>query len=219
MKLGVFDSGIGGEAVTASLRQAFPQAEVITINDHEHVPYGSRTSEDVIKLTDTALQPLLNANCDVIVLACNTATAAAIEILRERYPEQQFIGLEPMVKPASLSTQSNVICICATPTTLASERYQNLKQKYAATITVIEPDCSGWATMIEQNDINEQLIEKTIDTACLKGADIIVLACTHYHWIRKLIERVAAGRAVVLDPSGAIVRRVKALLSVSDSVN
>jgi len=211
MKLGIFDSGIGGEAVARSLKTAFPEATLYIVNDREHIPYGDRTVDDITQLTDAAIQPLLETLCDVIIIACNSATAAAIETLRGRYPDQLIIGLEPMIKPATALTASGIITICATPATLSSTRYQNLKQKFLGT-TILEPDCSGWARMIETNDINEAQIEKTIDIACSQGADVIVLACTHYHWIREVIEKAAAGRATILDPSEAIVRRVRVLL-------
>src|SRR5690606_15571961 len=101
MKLGVFDSGIGGETIAASLRIAFPKAEIEVVNDRKNVPYGSKSTEQIIILTDAAIQPLLTLSCDVIILACNSASAAAIETLRATYPEQKFIGLEPMIKPAA----------------------------------------------------------------------------------------------------------------------
>jgi glutamate racemase len=212
MKIGIFDSGIGGQAVAESLGQAFPDAMIVTVNDSEHLPYGNRTSEDIAQLADTALQPLLQQSCDVIVLACNTATAAAIEALRAKYPTQLFIGLEPMIKPASELTKTGVVGVCATPATLASQRYTDLKHRYAVNTIVIEPDCSDWAHMIEYDQVDELIIKNIISDVCEQGADVIVLACTHYHWIRDIIEKTAAGRATVIDPSDAIVRRVTALL-------
>lgn len=212
MKLGIFDSGIGGRAVALELEHIFSDAIIEVIDDHEHIPYGDRSQEEIRQLTDAAIQPLLTDNCDVVVLACNTATAAAIEFLRDKYPEQRFIGLEPMVKPAALLTKTGTIAVCATPATLQSGRYQNLKQRFTAGITVLEPDCSPWARMIEDNQVNEAHIKETIDTVIKNGTDVIVLACTHYHWIRELIERTAAGRAEVIDPSAAIASRIKNLL-------
>lgn len=211
MKLGVFDSGIGGKAIAESLWHDFPDAEILRVDDHKNVPYGDRSLQEVRKLTDAAIQPLLMADCDIIILACNTATAAAIEFLRQKYPQQKFIGLEPMVKPASEQTKTGVIAICATPASLSSERYHGLKQKYASEITILEPDCNDWARMIEDNHINERCVTDTINIAIKNGADVVVLACTHYHWIRGLIEHIAAGRAVILDPSAAIAKRVSAL--------
>ena len=215
MKLGVFDSGIGGRAIAASLQVAFPAAELVVVDDHEHVPYGDRSAEEIIRLTDTAIQPLLAAVCDIIIIACNSATAAAIETLRERYPNQKFIGLEPMVKPAATLTHTGTVTICATPATLRSGRYSRLKQRFARGITLLEPDCSNWARMIENDDVNERLIRNTIESSLENGADVIVLACTHYHWIKKEIEEIADGRAKVIDPSDAIARRVRSLLESS----
>lgn len=212
MKIGVFDSGIGGEAVANSLRIAFADAEIFVVNDREHLPYGNREVSDITKLTITAIQPLLNNSCDVIVIACNSATAASIETLRQMYPEQSFIGLEPMVKPACTLSKSHVVAICATPATLASDRYKKLKESYAQDTLIIEPDCSTWASMIERDQIDEFIIKNTISDAVLQGADVIVLACTHYHWIRETIESVADDSVSVIDPSSAIVERVKELL-------
>lgn len=214
MKLGVFDSGIGGEAIAASLRDAFREAEIITINDSAHMPYGSRSADEIISLTDAAIKPLLNSNCDVIVIACNTATTIALPTLRAKYPEQKFIGIEPMVKPAVLCTKSGVIAVCATPSTLSSKRYAELKKTYAHDVVVLEPDCSNWAYMIENKNINQELIRKQVRDVLAQKADVIVLGCTHYHWIKELIELVATDKAVVLEPSNAIVARVKALLEL-----
>lgn len=215
MKIGVFDSGIGGKSVAETLRAEYPEAEVMYVDDRKNVPYGSRQLDEIISLTDTAIQPLLNARCDVIVLACNTATAAAIETLRARYPHTPFIGLEPMVKPAAAMTKSGVIAICATPFTLLSDRYRGLKEKYAQAITVLEPDCSQWAYMIEHDEVDSEKITQSIDEVCEAGADVIVLACTHYHWIKEEILQLAQGRATVIDPSEAISRRVRDVLELS----
>lgn len=212
MTLGVFDSGIGGEAVAEELRNSFPQATILTANDTEHVPYGNRDTDEIIMLTNAALKPLLEHPCDIIVIACNSATAAAIEWLRKTYPDQLFIGLEPMIKPATSLSKTGVIAVCATPATLSSQRYKNLKHEYAEATFVIEPDCRNWALMIEHQKLDEIIVTQTIKDLCNQGADVIVLACTHYHWIRDIIEKTAAGRATVIDPSSAITRRVTALL-------
>ena len=213
MKLGIFDSGIGGEAVAAALQVTFPAAQIITVNDKKNVPYGDKPPTTVIQLTDAAIQPLLQEECDVIVLACNTATALAISTLRSRYPAQKFIGIEPMIKTAAAITKTKTIAVCATPATLASTRYHELIRKYGQDLTVIEPDCRTWAYMIENNEINHEIIKRTITAACDQGVDIIVLGCTHYHWIKDLISAIAIDRAVVIEPSEAIGHRVTALLN------
>ena len=210
MRIGIFDSGIGGEAIARDLARAFSDSTIMTVNDRKNVPYGSRKAEEIIRLTNTAIQPLLLGNYDYIVIACNTATAVAIEWLRAKYPSQVFIGLEPMVKPAALLTHSKVVAICATPATLASDRYNDLKKEYLD-ITCIEPDCASWATMIEDSQVHESYIRQEIESSIAQGADVIVLACTHYHWIRELIETIVRDRAIVIDPSQAIIDRIRLL--------
>lgn len=213
MKLGVFDSGIGGEAVAAALKITFPDAEILTVNDKAHIPYGDKPSEQVIQLTDAAIQPLLAATCDVIILACNTATALAIETLRSRYPTQKFIGIEPMIKTAAHLTKTGIIAVCATPATLQSPRYRELLAAYATDLQIIEPDCRTWAYMIEHDQINHEIITATIANTLDQGADVIVLGCTHYHWIKEDIVKLTRGQAHVIEPSEAIGRRVKHLLA------
>ncbi|MDB5186924.1 MAG: putative Glutamate racemase [Candidatus Saccharibacteria bacterium] len=214
MKLGVFDSGIGGEAVAAALQVTFPDAEIITANDRANVPYGNKPKGAVVVLTDKAIQPLLAANCDVIILACNTATALVIEKLREWYPRQLFIGIEPMVKTAASITKKKVIAVFATRATLDSQRYAALVERYGSDVTIIEPDCSQWAYWIENNQINQTHIKQVVDYVCDQhGADVIVLGCTHYHWIKEMIIEYANGRAQVIEPSEAIGRRVQQLLA------
>jgi glutamate racemase len=212
MKLGVFDSGIGGEAVAAALRISFPNATVITVNDRTNLPYGNKTPSEVIQFTNAAIQPLLKDACEVIILACNTATALALETLRATYPQQKFIGIEPMIKTAAALTDTATIAVCATPATLQSARYHELRATYGSGIRIIEPDCSTWAYMIENNQVNQDNIEGTITDLCEQGADVIVLGCTHYHWIKDDILALTNGRAQVIEPSDAIGRQVEQLL-------
>jgi glutamate racemase len=210
MKLGVFDSGVGGEAIAISLQTNFPSAKITTVNDRTHIPYGNKSADEIRQLTDEAIQPLLGS--DVIIIACNSATAAAIDWLRKKYVGQKFIGIEPMVKSAAAATKTGVIAVCATPATLKSERYRSLKDTFASHLSVVEPDCSNWAELIEDNLINEQHIDQMIQACIGRGADVIVLGCTHYHWIKEEIVNAVSGKAVVLEPSEAIGLRVKELL-------
>lgn len=215
MIIGVFDSGIGGKAIANSLKKDFPQAEIIIVNDHKNVPYGDKTPAEIRHLTDMAIQPLLKSGCDVIVIACNTATAIAIDTLRHKYPTQKFVGIEPMIKTAASLTQSKIIAVCATPATLSSEHYDQLVKRYGHGLTIINPDCSDWAWMIENSQINQQKITQTINSLCKERADVIVLGCTHYIWIKDLITKISRDRASVIEPSEAIGKRVKNLLKLS----
>jgi len=213
MKIGVFDSGIGGQAVANRLSDLLPEADIISINDHQHVPYGTRTAKDIISLTTAAIQPLIRADCDAIVIACNTATTVAITHLRSTYPDTNFVGIEPMVKPAAELTRTKTIAILATPATLASEQYALLKNTWAQNIAVIEPDCASWAALIEAGTSDLVPIEETISDVIANGADVIVLACTHYHWLKDRAEEATRSRATVLEPSDAISNRILTLLS------
>jgi len=215
MRLGVFDSGIGGKAIAESLKLSFPDADITTVNDRKNVPYGNKTNKEIINLTDKAIQPLLEQSCDVIIIACNTATAVAIDSLRVKYPNQKFIGIEPMVKTASSLSSTRKIAVFATPATLNSQRYKKLVNKYGKNLEILEPDVSDWALMIEKNQINYESIRQIIETVCQNGVDVIVLGCTHYHWIKNSIMEMVSQRAHVIEPSEAIGKRVKNLLNLS----
>lgn len=212
MKLGIFDSGIGGEAIAATVKHEFPHAQIIVVNDRKNLPYGDKTASEIISLTDIAIQPLLNARCDAIVIACNTATSVAIDSLRAKYPKQIIIGVEPMIKTAADLTKTHTIAVCATPATLNSQRYNNLIKKFGARLTILEPDCSDWARMIEQDEVDSEAVSNIINNVCERGADVIVLGCTHYNWIKDQIVKVADGRAQIIEPSHAICERIKTLL-------
>ncbi len=214
MHIGVFDSGIGGEAIALALAETFPDATLQVVNDRTHVPYGDRESSEIFMLTDAAIQPLLAADCDVIVIACNTATTLALPRLRTTYPQQRFIGIEPMIKPATVLTKAGVVAVCATPATLASSRYHELLATYASDTEIIEPDCHDWASLIENNEMNRAHIAKMVGGVKNKNADVIVLGCTHYHWIKDEIIREAGPAISVLEPSAAIGERIKQLLGL-----
>lgn len=207
MRIGIFDSGRGGEFVAEELRSLLPAHEYSVVNDRKHVPYGSRSNQEIIDLTDAAIQPLLSEKCPIIVIACNTATMAAIATLRKRYPATTFIGIEPMLKPASLKSQSQNITVLATPLTLKSTRYRNLKHTYAANMHVNEPDTAGWASLIESDRADE--INFSEVKACIaSGSDVIVLACTHYHLLaEKLFELFP--RVTLMQPTRAIAQQVE----------
>lgn len=211
MKIGVFDSGVGGLSIARAIEKALPNDEVLYVNDRKHVPYGDKTPEQMLNFVEPILQKLVEQDCKVIVVACNTVTMAIIGELRERIPVP-LVGIEPMVKPAAAVTKTGVIAVCATPAALKSPRYAWLKQTYANGLKVLEPDCSQWARMIEDSQVNEQKIEAQINEVCRQNADVIVLGCTHYHWIEETIDHMAAGRAKVIQPEQAVVAQLKRVI-------
>lgn len=213
-KIGIFDSGVGGLSVANAIEKAYSSHDIVYVNDRKNVPYGGKTPEVLLSLVTPILQKLAQNGCEVIVIACNTVTTTLITQLREIIPVP-LIGIEPMVKPAAEHTKTGVIAVCATPATLTSERYNWLKATYAADKTIIEPDCSQWSYMIEHNKVNDAYIAVQVEAMCDAGADVIVLGCTHYHWIEEKIRAMAAGRAKIIQPEQAIIRQLQRVLERS----
>lgn len=205
MLIGVFDSGQGGHIVAARLRSTLPEHEFEVVDDHDHVPYGDRSDREIIRLTETALKPLL-ANTNIIVIACNTATAVAIDYLRDKYPRHQFIGFEPMVKPLSTMTRHGVIL--ATAATLRSERYLSLKKIYDPSSAIIEPDTTDWATDIENGRAGAIRYEE-LDQLVKNGAEVIALSCTHYLMLEDSLRKRYQGTAAIIEPTAAVADRVR----------
>lgn len=210
-KIGVFDSGVGGLSVAKALEEALPQCEIVFANDPEHLPYGTKPSQQILGYVLPILHELESKGCELIVIACNTVSTTLIQDLRNSV-SVPLVAVEPMIKPAALATKTGIIAVCATPTTLASKRYRWLKEQYAKGVNVLEPDCSDWSAMIEQNQVDRQKIHDRIESVCRAGADVIVLGCTHYHWIEDLIKQIANGRAQVIQPEQPVVNQVKRVL-------
>lgn len=213
IKIGVFDSGIGGKSVAKAIEQEMPDAEVIYKSDPKNLPYGNKTPEQLLELVIPKLSELEAEGCKAIVVACNTVTTTIIKEVRERM-KVPIVAVEPMVKPASQMTKSNIIAVCATPTTLNSSRYHELLELNAKHITVLEPDCSDWVYLIESNSADYSAIQERITEVCRQGADVIVLGCTHYHWIEKEIKEIADKYdAKVIQPESALVAQLKRVLA------
>lgn len=209
-RIGVFDSGVGGQVFVNAIKKAIPNAEVTYVTDTKNIPYGSKTKTQLLKFTKPLIEKLAE-NTDLIVIACNTVSTLLIEDLRKSV-NIPLVAVEPMVKTASGKTKTKIIAVCATPATLGSPRYNYLKNEYAKGIKVIEPDCSDWSSMIQANEVNMEKIESTIENVCSKGADVIVLGCTHYHWIEKEIDELSADKAIVLQPEQAVISQVERVL-------
>lgn len=212
MKIGVFDSGVGGEAVAKKIKKALPEHEIILREDKEHVPYGSREPNEILEFITPIFQSMIDDGCKIIVVACNTVTTTLINEIREKFTIP-FVAIEPMVKPASALTKTGVITICATPATLKSERYKLLKNEFTQGITVIEPDCSKWARLIETNQIDQNSISEMVNDSIRQNSDVIVLACTHYQWIESDINEIAGDKAQVIEPSAATIEQLKKVIS------
>ena len=211
VKIGVFDSGVGGLSVVKAISSELPEVEVIFKNDAEHVPYGDRDVEQIYQFTKPIIKDLIEQGCQIIVVACNTVTTNLIDRLRGDF-KVPFVGMEPMIRPAAEMSRSGVIAVCATPRTLQSRRYAWLKENYANNVKVVEPDCSQWALMVETNQVDRQKISDIVEQVIGQQADVIVLGCTHYHWIEQEIKEHAAGRAAVLQPEIPVLEQLKSVL-------
>lgn len=211
MKIGVFDSGIGGLSVARAVKRAMPKYEIIFRNDAEHLPYGTKTTDEILAFCLPVLESLAEDGCRAIIVACNTVSTNLIEELRKLI-DVPLIATEPMVKPAAEQTKSGKIIVCATPRTLASPRYAELKATYAKDMKIFEPDCSDWTTLIEDDKMSTARIKEAIEPGLRAGADMVVLGCTHYHWIEKQIQVLAKGRATVIQPEEALIRQLQRVL-------
>ena len=213
MNIGVFDSGRGGEFMAERLEFHLPQHTYRVVNDSKNVPYGSRTQDEIVNLTEAAIQPLLESS-DIIVIACNTATMAGINILRQHYPHVRFVGTEPMIKPAAALTAKSRVTMLATPLTMRSQRYIELCDAHGQSVHVDEPYTQHWATQIERHEI-EDINFEDVAASVQAGSDVIVLACTHYlalqHKIAALFPDVS-----ILEPSEAIARQIDRLVRKLD---
>ena len=214
MKVGVFDSGVGGLSVAKAVEAALPDAEVIFVNDTAHMPYATKSPAEIYGYIRPIFADLVAQRCDAIVVACNTVSTTLIQRLRQDFPSVPLIAMEPMIKPAAAITKSKVITVCATPTTLSSERYNWLKETYAADMKVLEPDCADWSYLIEHNSMNETRLRQEIMPALEAGTDVVVLGCTHYHWIENEIKELVGDKAIVLQPEEPVIKQLKQVLGL-----
>ena len=215
--IGLFDSGMGGLSVWREIRAALPQESLIFFGDGVRCPYGSRSEAEVLQFTVEAADRLIAEGCKLIVIACNTATAVAIETLRESYPNIPFVGLEPAIKPAALTTKSGTVAVLATKRSLEGKLFLHTSEKYADKVQIIKSVGDGFVEIVERGEEDtpaaEAAVRAVVEPIIEAGADKIVLGCTHYPFLRKTIEGVIGGRDVeIIDSGSAISRRVLQLL-------
>lgn len=214
--MGVLDSGVGGLSVLIHLRVYLPAEHLIYLADQAHIPYGPRPPEEVRAFTAAITRFLLRGGAKLIVVACNTATAAALDFLRQAFPRVPFVGMEPAVKPAALTTRSGKVGILATPTTLNSHRYAGLMARFAAGIQVYEDPCDGLVQLIENDELDtpatRDLLRRVIDPMLEAGVDTLVLGCTHYPFIRPLLHEIVGDDVTIIDPAPAVARQARFVL-------
>ena len=218
--VGFFDSGVGGLCILEAFRKLCPGVETVYVADSEHCPYGNRSREEIIRLSEACVRKLLAQNCQLIVVACNTATAAAIDYLRTNYPEVPFVGLEPAIKPAALKSQTGIVGVLATQGTFNGRLYNETKMKFAKNVTILATVADEFVEIVERLHSNHppseteirKAVEAKVEPLLRAGADKIVLGCTHFPHLRTYIEQLADGRAEVVDSCDAVARQIHRVL-------
>jgi len=214
--IGVFDSGVGGLSVWREIVHRLPHEDIVYLADQAHVPYGSRRLSEVQALSADIARFLLDEGAKIIVVACNTASAAALHSLRRTFPAVPFVGMEPAVKPAVERTGSGVVGVIATPATFQGELFASLIARYAGDTRVLTQVCPGLVEAVEAGALDTLETEGLL-RACLKplveaGVDQLVLGCTHYPFLRPVIERVVGPGVAVIDPASAVARQTAQVL-------
>lgn len=219
--IGIFDSGVGGLSVWSELIKLLPKHEYIYVADSGYCPYGPKSREEIIERADAITCYLLSKGATIIVLACNTATAAAIEYLRGKY-SCVFVGMEPAVKPAALKSISGVIGVLATQGTFKGELYHNTLDRFAKGIEVIEQVGEGLVELVESGETNSEkslsIISSYLQPMISRGADIIVLGCTHYPFLIEVIQKVVGTEVEIINPAPSVAKRVLEFAHINDNL-
>jgi len=221
--IGVFDSGVGGLSVWREIIACIPDAPTVYLADQAHVPYGERSLAEVRELTLRAAGWLIERGCSTIVVACNTASAAALEDLRATFPQAPFVGMEPAIKPAALCTQTGTIGVLATASTFSSQRYAGLVTRWGRHVRIIQQPCRGWVNAVERMSVCAKrpawltrLVASCVAPLLDQNADVLVLGCTHFPFLRPWIEQAiqawqgehpGARDVKIIDPAPAVARR------------
>ena len=209
--IGVFDSGLGGLSVLGALADICQSADLVYAADTAHVPYGNKTPQEIRARVLAMGQALINEGCTTLVVACNTATAEAIEALRAAHPRIPVVGVEPGIKPAAIHTQTGQIAVLATAATAKSQRLAQLIARHAPQKTVHIISCHGWATEVEALNLNAPLIIEEINEYLLPlirhGVDQVVLGCTHYDFLAPTLSRLIEGKAQLVGVASAVARQ------------
>lgn len=221
--IGVFDSGIGGFSVLRALRLELPRESLLFLADQAHVPYGSRSLEQVRAFSKNITRFLLGQDAKIIVVACNTASAAALHELRRTFPEIPFVGMEPAVKPAAEHTRSGAVGVLATPATFQGALYASVVERFARGVRVLTDTCPGLVEQIEAGHIyssqTHNILEKALRPMLAQNIDMVVLGCTHYPLVIPVIQEIVGPGVRVIDPAPAVARQTRRLLEARQLLN
>jgi glutamate racemase len=217
--IGVFDSGVGGISVLKHIHTLLPAEDIIYVADSKHAPYGNQPPTFIVERALHIGHFLVSQGVKAIVIACNTATAAAAEALRREF-SIPIIGMEPAVKPAAQATKTGIIGVLATSGTLKSAQFAALLEHYGQQVTVVTQACHGLVESVEKGNLEGEsvvhLLRQYIEPLIAKGADTLVLGCTHYPFLRPMIEKITDHRMEIIDTGMAVARQLKHRLDQVD---
>jgi glutamate racemase len=217
--VGVFDSGVGGVSVLREIRRELPGEDLIYVADSEYTPYGDRPAAVIIERSIAMVQFLVDQRAKAVVVACNTATGIAVDMLRARFA-MPIVAIEPAVKPAVSQTRSGVVGVLATTQTLSSPRFSKLVDAHAGGVRVVAQASPGLVEQVEAGELSSAatrlLVEQYVRPLLDEGADTIVLGCTHYPFLSAVIQAVAGPDVTVIDPAVAVARELRRRLQVGD---
>lgn len=211
--IGVFDSGVGGLSVLREIRAKMPNVPVIYFADQAHVPYGPRALQEVKKYSDRITKFLISMGVKIVVVACNTASAAALHDLRDKYPEYYFVGMEPAVKPAAETTNTGAVGVLATPATFQGKLYSSVVERFAINVKIYQSTCPGLVQEIEKGNFKgketKEILEKSLSPMLAQKIDKVVLGCTHYPFVIPTIKEIVGPDVEVIDPAPAVARQTR----------
>ena len=223
--IGIFDSGIGGLSVFRDIRKLLPEEKYIYFSDNAHCPYGEKSRDYIINRARWITDFLLSKGADIIVVACNTATAVAVKTLREEHPHIRFIGMEPAIKPAAGITKTGVVGVLATAGTLKADKYRDTKGRHAEDVIVVEHVGQGFVELVESGNTTgpkaESIVTESLEPLLDAGADTIVLGCTHYPFLAETISKVASQLTpertiTIIDPAPAVAKHLKDVMQAEN---
>ncbi len=221
--IGIFDSGVGGLSVLRAIRTELPAESILYLADQAHVPYGPRPLEEVRAFSRAISHFLIQQGAKIIVVACNTASAAALHYLRQEFPDLPFVGMEPAVKPAAEHTHSGRVGVLATPATFQGKLYASVVERFARGVEIYQDACPGLVEQIEAGNLagpaTRAILESALIPMLRQGIDTVVLGCTHYPFVIPLIQEIVGPAVRVIDPAPAIARQVQRVLISRQALN
>lgn len=221
--IGLFDSGVGGLSVLRSVRRELPHEDLIYFADQKNCPYGPRPSAEIRLLSRRVVEFLLAKECKAVVVACNTASAAALDDLRKNFPDIPIVGMEPAVKPAALNSHTRKIGVLATAGTLQGDLFRRTREEYAGGVEVIVRYPSDWVERVERGEVDspetEASVRRALEPMLEAGVDKLALGCTHYPFLTPVIEKIAGGQVTIFDPSDAVARQTQRVLRERELLN